>query len=116
MRLGALKNVGVEAMKLIVEARDGGDKPFATLFDLARRVDLKRVGKRPLEMLARAGAFDCLDTNRARVFEALDGLVAYSAAIHEARASIQVACLARRGRICPNRALPTAMIGCRWNG
>lgn len=63
-------------MRLIVEARktdNGGEKPFATLFDLARRVDLKRVGKRPLEMLARAGAFDVLDANRARVFEALDG-------------------------------------------
>ncbi|MDJ0639979.1 MAG: DNA polymerase III subunit alpha, partial [Paracoccaceae bacterium] len=57
--LGALKNVGVEAMKLIVEARE--EKPFATLFDFARRVDLKRIGKRPLEMLARAGAFDQLD-------------------------------------------------------
>jgi DNA polymerase III subunit alpha len=59
MRLGALKNVGVDAMRLIVDGR--GDKAFATLFDLARRVDLKRVGKRPLEMLARAGAFDMLD-------------------------------------------------------
>ena len=28
------------------------------MFDFARRVDLKRLGKRPLEMLARAGAFD----------------------------------------------------------
>ena len=55
--LGALKNVGVDAMQLIV-AGARGDKPFATLFDFARRVDLKRIGKRPLEMLARAGAFD----------------------------------------------------------
>ena len=61
--LGALKNVGAEAMRLIVEARktDAGEKPFATLYDFARRVDLKRVGKRPLEMLARSGAFDALD-------------------------------------------------------
>ena len=102
--LGALKNVGVEAMKLIVEARKsggGGEKPFATLFDLARRVDLKRVGKRPLEMLARAGAFDTLDGNRARVFEALDGLVAYSAAIHEAKASNQVSLFGEAGTDIP---------------
>ena len=61
--LGALKNVGVDAMRLIVEARraEGGERPFATLFDFARRVDLKRVGKRPLEMLARAGCFDILE-------------------------------------------------------
>ncbi len=97
--LGALKNVGVEAMKLIVEAR--GEKPFATLFDFARRVDLKRVGKRPLEMLARAGAFDVLDANRARVFEALDGLVAYSAAVHEAKASNQVSLFGEAGTDIP---------------
>jgi DNA polymerase III subunit alpha len=86
--LGALKGVGVEAMRLITAAR--GDAPFSTLFDLARRVDLKRVGKRPLEMLARAGGFDVLDANRARVFDALEGLMAYSAAVHEAKASAQV--------------------------
>ncbi len=97
--LGALKNVGVEAMKMIVEAR--GARPFATLFDFARRVDLKRVGKRPLEMLARAGAFDALDGNRARVFEALDALVAYSAAIHEAKASSQVSLFGEAGADIP---------------
>jgi DNA polymerase-3 subunit alpha len=102
--LGALKNVGVEAMRLIVEAR--GDKPFVTLFDFARRVDLKRVGKRPLEMLARAGAFDALDSNRARVFEALDPLVAYSAAIHEAKASNQVSLFGDSGADIPEPRLP----------
>ncbi|MFN3280610.1 MAG: DNA polymerase III subunit alpha [Tabrizicola sp.] len=106
--LGALKNVGVEAMNLIVEARqkDGGDKPFATLFDFARRVDMKRIGKRPLEMLARAGAFDQLDPNRARVFEALDALVAYSAAIHEAAASAQNSLFGSAGADIPEPRLP----------
>ena len=97
--LGALKNVGIEAMKLISEARqvEGTDKPFATLFDLARRVDLKRVGKRPLEMLARSGAFDQLDSNRKRVFQALDSLVNYSTAIHEQKASSQVSLFGEAG-------------------
>ncbi|KAF0116806.1 MAG: DNA polymerase III subunit alpha [Rhodobacteraceae bacterium] len=102
--LGALKNVGVDAMQLIVTARQ--DKPFATLFDFARRVDLKRIGKRPLEMLARAGAFDQLDSNRARVFEALDPLVAYSAAIHEAQASSQVSLFGSAGADIPEPRLP----------
>ena len=93
--LGALKNVGVEAMQLLVEGR--GETPFTTLFDLARRVDLKRVGKRPLEMLARAGAFDQLDANRARVLAGLDALVGYSAAIHEQRASSQVSLFGEAG-------------------
>ncbi|WP_436398871.1 DNA polymerase III subunit alpha [Roseobacter sp. S98] len=101
--LGALKNVGVEAMKLVTEGR--GDKPFATLFDLARRVDLKRVGKRPLEMLARSGAFDQLDSNRRRVFDALDALVGYSAAIHEQRASDQVSLFGEAGDDLPEPRL-----------
>ncbi|MGB3245950.1 MAG: DNA polymerase III subunit alpha [Sulfitobacter sp.] len=107
--LGALKNVGVEAMKLITQGRmtEGVDKPFATLFDLARRVDLKRVGKRPLEMLARSGAFDALDPNRRRVFNALDPLVNYSAAIHEQKASNQVSLFGEAGDDLPEpRMLP----------
>lgn len=102
--LGALKGVGADAMGLIVAARGG--KPFATLFDFARRVDMKRVGKRPLEMLARAGAFDVLDPNRARVFEALDALVAYSAAIHEAQNSNQVSLFGESGADIPEPRLP----------
>ena len=102
--LGALKNVGLEVMKMIVEAR--GDKPFATLFDMARRVDLKKVGKRPMEMLARAGAFDQLDSNRRRVFDGLDALVAYSAAIHEQRASDQVSLFGEAGDDLPEPRLP----------
>jgi DNA polymerase-3 subunit alpha len=102
--LGALKNVGVDAMQLIVSAR--GDKPFATLFDFARRVDLKRIGKRPLEMLARAGCFDQLDPNRARVFEALDPLSAYSAAIHEAANSSQNSLFGSAGADIPEPRLP----------
>lgn len=97
--LGALKNVGVDAMRSIVDAR--GSQAFVSLFDFARRVDLKRVGKRPLEMLARAGAFDILDANRARVFEALDSLVAYSAAVHEAKGSSQVSLFGEAGADIP---------------
>ena len=105
--LGALKNVGVEAMRLITDGRhvDGRDKPFVTLFDLARRVDLKRVGKRPLEMLARAGGFDQLDSNRRRVFEALDALVSYSAAVHDQKASNQVSLFGDAGDDLPEPRL-----------
>ena len=93
--LGALKNVGVEAMKLITEAR--GATAFRDLVDFARRCDLKRIGKRPLEMLARAGAFDRLDPNRKRVFESLEALLAWSAAVIEARASAQVSLFGEAG-------------------
>ncbi|MBS1301225.1 DNA polymerase III subunit alpha [Loktanella sp. SALINAS62] len=101
--LGALKNVGVDAMQLIVTAR--GDDQFVTLFDLARRVDLKRVGKRPLEMLARAGAFDVLDPNRRRVMASLDALVGYSAAIHDQKNSNQVSLFGDAGEDLPEPRL-----------
>ena len=87
--LGALKNVGVEAMRLITTARDTGG-PFSGLFDFAARVDLRRIGKRAMEKLACAGALDGLDSNRRKVLESIEALVAYSAAAHEERASAQV--------------------------
>ncbi|GIX12972.1 MAG: DNA-directed DNA polymerase [Paracoccaceae bacterium] len=103
--LGALKNVGPEAMRLIEAARRKGG-PFRSLFDLARRVELKRIGKRPLEMLARAGAMDALEPNRRRVFEGLDALIAYSAAVHEARESAQVSLFGETGADIPEPRLP----------
>jgi DNA polymerase-3 subunit alpha len=86
--LGALKNVGVEAMRLIEAARAEGG-PFRDLFDLAARVDLRAVGKRGLESLARAGALECLDRNRCQVLLSIDDLVDYSAALHQERVSDQ---------------------------
>ncbi|WP_397543821.1 DNA polymerase III subunit alpha [Roseovarius salis] len=101
--LGALKNVGVEAMRLIVEGR--AEKPFVNLFDFARRVDLKRIGKRPLEMLARAGAFDELDRNRRRVFDNIERLMTYSAAIHDQKNSSQVSLFGEAGEDLPEPRL-----------
>ncbi len=102
--LGGLKNVGVEAMRMIVAAREAG--PFRDVFDLARRVDLKRIGKRPVEMLARAGAFDQLDSNRRKMLESVDQLVAYSAAAHEDKASDQISMFGDGGADLPSPRLP----------
>jgi len=101
--LGALKNVGVEAMRLIVAGRGG--RPFVNLHDFARRVDLKRIGKRSLEMLARAGAFDQLDRNRRRVFDNIERLTTYSAAIHEQKNSTQVSLFGEAGEDLPEPRL-----------
>ncbi len=102
--LGGLKNVGVEAMKLITEARADGH--FIDLFDFARRVDLRKVGKRPMEMLARSGAFDQLDGNRARVLASIDALVSYSAATHDDRNSNQISMFGDGGADLPAPRLP----------
>jgi DNA polymerase-3 subunit alpha len=55
--LGAIKGVGEGPIEAIVEAREQGG-PFTDLFDLCRRVDARRLGKRVLEALIRAGALD----------------------------------------------------------
>jgi len=65
--LGALKNVGLEAMKHVVAQREEGG-PFKDLFDFAKRVDARIVNKRCFENLARGGAFDALEPNRAKAF------------------------------------------------
>ena len=75
--LSALKNVGVSAMDYIVEIRASqGD--FKTIFDFARRVDLKKIGKRSLESLIRAGTFDKLFYDRGTLLTSIDKIVSYS--------------------------------------
>ncbi|MEX0421171.1 DNA polymerase III subunit alpha [Spiribacter pallidus] len=62
--LGAVKGVGYAAVEAIVEARQRGDD-FADLYDLCRRVDLRRVNRRVLEALVRSGSLDAITANRA---------------------------------------------------
>ena len=101
--LAGLKNVGLEAMEVLVKVRN--KKIFVNLFDFSRRLDLRKIGKRPLEMLVQAGAFDVLDTNRHRIFESLDALVAYSAAIHDQKISKQVSLFGEAGDDLPEPVL-----------
>jgi DNA polymerase-3 subunit alpha len=66
--LGALKGVGVEAMRHVVAVRGEGG-PFADLYDFAERIDPRQVNKKAFESLARAGALDSLEPNRFKVLE-----------------------------------------------
>jgi len=63
--LGAIRGTGESAIQAIVEAREAG--PFLDLFDFCRRVDKRLVNRRAIEALARAGAFDSVESNRASV-------------------------------------------------
>ena len=75
--LGALKNVGIESMRNIISVRNtGGD--FKDIFDFANRVELRKIGKRSLEMLIYAGVFDDISNNRNQLFQSIDILVEYS--------------------------------------
>ncbi len=75
--LSAVKNVGEAAMEHIVECRNAGGV-FADIFDFAERVDLRMVGKRAMENLARAGAFDGLCVSREQAFAAAELMIRVS--------------------------------------
>ncbi len=62
--LGAVKGTGLAAIEVILAAR-AQDGPFKSLFDFCNRLDLRKVNRRVIESLIRAGAFDKLEPNRA---------------------------------------------------
>ncbi|MGB9775033.1 MAG: DNA polymerase III subunit alpha [Anaerolineae bacterium] len=80
--LGAVKNVGDGPVGAILAAR--GDRPFSSLADFCRRVDLRLVNRRALESLIRAGALDEFGP-RARLLAAIDRMMDLSARTHLAR-------------------------------
>lgn len=63
--LGAVKGTGEAAVEHIVEVRREGR--FTDLFDFCRRTDKRLVNRRTIEALIRAGAFDAIDDNRAKL-------------------------------------------------
>jgi DNA polymerase III subunit alpha len=82
--LGAVRGTGEGAINAILEARRA--KPFADLADFCLRVDKRIVNRRVVEALVRAGAFDSLDANRARLLASV-GRALEAAEQAEAQAS-----------------------------
>ncbi|HEV2098890.1 MAG TPA: DNA polymerase III subunit alpha [Stellaceae bacterium] len=72
--LAAIKGVGEQAMAELVREREANGR-FKDLFDLARRVDAKTFNRGQFESLAKAGAFECLNPNRAQTFASAELLL-----------------------------------------
>lgn len=72
--LGAIKGVGEGPVDVIVAARKQGG-PFKDLFDFCERVDPKKVNKRAIEALIKAGALDTIGPNRQLMLEAMPDAV-----------------------------------------
>jgi DNA polymerase-3 subunit alpha len=68
--LGAIKGVGEAAIEAVLEARAAG--PFQNLFDFCERVDSRRVNRKVIEALVKAGAFDFEKKPRRQLFESID--------------------------------------------
>ncbi len=62
--LGAIKGLGEGPIDAIVAARDDGKGEFKDLFDFCRRIDLKKINRRSLEAMVRAGVLDKLGPTR----------------------------------------------------
>jgi DNA polymerase-3 subunit alpha len=71
--LSAIKGVGEAQARALVSAR--GRRPFASLTEIAHRIDPKLVNKKALECLANAGAFDGLEPDRATAFAGVEQML-----------------------------------------
>lgn len=95
--MGAIKGVGTGAVATIVESRKE-DGPYRSIFDLAKRIDLRAANKKAFESLALAGGFDSFsETHRGQYFhEEGDGVtflekaVRYGSKFQESENSSQV--------------------------
>jgi DNA polymerase-3 subunit alpha len=85
--LAAIKRVGMQAMKDLVASRD---RPFESVADFAGRVDPKLLNKMQVENLARAGAFDTMEKNRAKVVTGAEIILRRAQAKAEERTSSQI--------------------------
>ena len=85
--LGAVKGTGEQAVTAILKVRAAGG-PFTDLFDFCRRADKRLVNRRTIEALIRAGAFDSLDSHRARLLASVG--IAMEAAEQAERNAMQV--------------------------
>ncbi|WP_435164735.1 DNA polymerase III subunit alpha [Paenibacillus glycanilyticus] len=86
--LAAIKNVGTQAIEAIEKERR--ERPFDSLLDLCRRVDLRVVNKRVLESLIQAGAMESLPGHRAQQLAALEETVDAALKWRKEREELQI--------------------------
>ena len=113
--LAAIKNVGEGAIEAIIDARKA-QGPYITFFDFCHRVDVRKLNKRALECLIKAGAFDSTGAGRAQLAAVLDRTVDQAMAAQRAESRGQTSIFAafespdgqggRRGTLPFDESLP----------
>ena len=83
--LEAVKGVGSSAIEAIIESRNT-DGPFASISNFLERADQRKVNKKVVESLIKAGAFDSTGTTRAKAMELMNRVLNGSSRAHSARA------------------------------
>jgi len=69
--LGGVKGTGLSAIEVILSERNKNG-PFLSLFDFTSRLNLRKVNRRAVESLIRAGAFDKINSNRASLLASVN--------------------------------------------
>ena len=87
--LGAIKNVGFEAISNIVEERKKNGE-FKSINNFIERVNPKNLNKLQLEGLVKAGAFDSLVDNRQSLYDSIPNLILKSKNIFENKSINQI--------------------------
>ena len=87
--LGAVKNVGYEAISNIVNERHLNGT-FKSINDFVNRVNPKDINKLQLEGLVKAGAFDDINNNRAAIYNAIPNLILKSKSLLENKIANQI--------------------------
>jgi len=113
--LAAIKNVGEGAIETILDARKA-QGPYVSFFDFCHRVDVRKLNKRALECLIKAGAFDSTGAGRAQLAAVLDRTVDQALAAQQAESRGQTSIFAafespdgqggRRGTLPFDESLP----------
>ena len=85
--LAAIKSVGAANMAIAAERHAHG--PYKDVSDFIHRIDAKQINRRQLEQLIKAGAFDCLDKNRGKLFANIETIVQHISAATELKTSSQ---------------------------
>ncbi len=97
--LGAIKNAGETSLNWIINEREENGA-YTGLQDLCDRVDLQKVGRRPLEFMIKARVFDRWGTP-AQFMDALDRIVSYSSSTHKAAAAGQMTLFGGTAAVAP---------------
>ncbi|MCH6557762.1 MAG: DNA polymerase III subunit alpha [Nitrospirae bacterium] len=82
--LAAIKNVGEAAVESIIETRIQSGS-FRSFFEFCHRIDLRKVNKRMLEGLIKAGAFDSTGARRSQLMAVLEQAIEEGAAAQRER-------------------------------
>jgi DNA polymerase-3 subunit alpha len=94
--LAALRNVGAQAMEMLVAERTRGGV-FKDIWELASRVEGNVMNRRQLEYLVKAGAFDSMHKNRNQLMQSLDLVIGYAGTVAREKESKQVSLFASAG-------------------